>query len=122
MVILDRVWEFMNGRKPNQQLIDDLKATKARVQRGWCGTGPNDDYGNVCLLLAAGEAVGWHIDDVIFQGALVSARAAAITEALKLHLSPEFEYLDQFNDHPRTTQSDIENLIDKALADLGGMA
>lgn len=94
----------------NTQLIADLKATRERIARGWCPNGPLDDDGNVCILMAANRICG------------EMSRWYAIRQALNDHLPTGYSEVYKYNDAEHTTLQDMFDLIDKTLADLGGLA
>jgi hypothetical protein len=113
----------------NEQLIADLKGTKANlVKHGRCTGGFVDDEGKLCLLGAISQTVsgmgfpylnfsGPHTtgikDDPVFM------RYKAVADELrKVHGGGG---IDLYNDKPSTTDDDIYTLIDKALAGLGGL-
>lgn len=122
-----------------QQLIDDLKAARQElVTRGRCTKDLVSDDGRVCALGAVGVAVVENFiemhtyDDVaaFAEVEFLNDRTRAVVQALCDHL-PVLETLDhgvyteplwRFNDKQSTTDRDVLNLFDKALADLGGLA
>lgn len=115
----------------NDQLIADLKATKARVQKGWCSSGFSDSDGNLCVLGCVCDVVGLVEDNLLLpeMNGSQNCRIDNVTIALEAHI-PVDEHkpsryarmnVAAYNDRETTLQADIENLIDKTLADLGGL-
>ena len=114
-------------RAERAQLIADLKAARSElVTRGRTGGEFVDqETGAVCALGAVGFAT---VDDFDIRhecgyGALaVTPRALRVWHTLRGFLPEGFIDVDAFNDTGTTTDEDVLNLFDKALADLGGMA
>lgn len=112
----------------NRQLIDDLKATKERIQKvGWCGTGPFDNQGRECVMVAAQSVMGLRIGSSLSDEVL--KRYNGLAAALAQHLPGNTGLIGpwtagevgDYSDDPLTQWSDIETLIDKALAEAGGL-
>lgn len=117
------------------QLIDDLKATKAElVAHGRCTGDLIDERSRVCLLGAIGIATIPNFEQKVHAsggyGLLESdERALAVINTLKGHLAPlphiddSLERVWNFNDDQRVQDGDgtVFDLIEKALADLGGL-
>ena len=113
-------------------VVDDLKAARAEVEKGWCKRTFGDSEGNVCTRGAVNTAVSG--DPFALYAAVVEPatmddwweRQAAACEQLRKHIPPAavtgLEPIAEFNDAPTTTKQDVLNLFDKALADLGGLA
>jgi hypothetical protein len=94
-----------------QQLIADLKATKqALIDNGRCTKGARNADGNICIILAIGR------DN------RENSRASLVRHALRAHLPSHYRGLVHFNEDPKTADQDVYSLIDKALAEAGGMA
>jgi hypothetical protein len=108
-----------------EQLISDLKAARAvLVKRGRCkGTRIAGD-GSVCVKGAIGVATVFGFAAMRGNGlqdaALAEDRPWNTTRALEKYLGGRFVW--EFNDDPATTDQDVLELFEKALADLGGMA
>lgn len=107
------------------QLIADLRATRAIVERGWCrGYEASED--NHCLVGAMKVVTGSRVLGVL--GAMrrmrQDPRFAALEKALIAH-TPSVRALWMYNDGSvdghRITQADVLNVIDKALAEAGGL-
>lgn len=111
----------------DEQLVADLKASKAALKKhGRCTQGASNPMGQICIALAVGQAVtvephmtDWPVTD--------RPRFQAVTEAL-MKVCPSGNWpqensgmLIAFNESPHTTDQDVYDLFDKALADLGGM-
>lgn len=104
----------------NEQLIADLKATRERISPngvGWCSQGPIDDEGHECILRAAGNV----ISECSYRS-VDAPRYERLYKALNAHLPPSYYSSDVYNDAPHTILEDMYDLIDKTLADLGGLA
>jgi hypothetical protein len=94
-----------------QQLIAGLKATKqALIDNGRCTKGARNADGNICIILAIGR------------GNRENSRLILVQRALAAHLPSPYHGLVHFNEDPKTVDQDVYNLIDKALAEAGGMA
>lgn len=120
----------------DNQLINDLRQTRREIEvRGRCHGRLINSQGNVCLdgavALATGITInttGMGIDELD-----ESSRAQAVLRAL----ADQIWQLDcwatlrrevtvraavyLYNDHPETSDKDCFNLIDKALAEAGGL-
>lgn len=106
----------------NEQLIADLKATRERISPngvGWCPCGPIDDDGHECILRAAGMVA---IFECGAHRPVDAPRYERLYKALNAHLPPPYYHSDDYNDARHTTLQDMYDLIDKTLADLGGLA
>ncbi len=96
-----------------EQTIADLKATKEQMTPfNWCPTGPSNGRGQRCVIVHLSEVIkrdqkNWQI------------RFSTAANAMSKH-TPE-DNVGKYNDDPDTTFADIQNLIDKTLADLGGL-
>lgn len=123
----------------NEQLIALLKDTRRQLEvRGRCRLLLINGEGKVCLDGAVALACGIRIDregmGVI--GLEESPSAQAVLGALAAQIPPEDRIDDAyylrtpsprvavylFNDDDETTDEDCFNLIDKALAEAGGLA
>ena len=117
----------------SEQLVADLKTTRSILaERGRCDGWAHPD-GRVCLDHAIALATSDYgvIEDYIYLQR--DNRAANVIDALLQQLPEEnkqrahregflpYQALYMFNDEPRTTDEMIFNLIDKALADCGGL-
>jgi hypothetical protein len=122
----------------NDQLIADLKGTRAQLEiRGRCKTELVNDEGKVCLDGAIVAAVLGEVEDTQahYEHLKTNPRAQAVAQALfdqvpddhpsfcrapksKIPISIGVFY---YNDDPVTTDQDCFNLIDKALAQVGGL-
>lgn len=121
----------------NEQLIADLKETRTALEvNGRCHGDLRDDSGRVCLdgaiILATQKKYKWNLEYTL----LGKPRAVAVMQALYEHLPESFqrvggedwwtmameECLYMFNDDVRVTDSDVFTLVDKALAQAGGLA
>jgi hypothetical protein len=99
----------------NAQLIADLRETKTQLEtRGRCTRGAVNDLGEICLAVAVGNAT---------RGVCGVPRSLAVFRVLRIALTGDSGVGDiiAFNEHPNTTDEDVYNLIDKALADAGGL-
>ena len=79
--------------------------------KNWCRKGGHGDNGEICVVVALSR-VGWGMGTCI-----TTAR-----DAVRSHLPDKFFDIVSYNDDPHTTHQDILNLLDKTLADLGGLA
>lgn len=108
----------------NQQLIDDLKATKeALKEHGRCKGDYGTAEGRVCLLGAMGLVIFDNVYALRNCGGYEMEgwkRYRAVCDAIRTTL-PDCQHLPDYNDSESTTDSDIYNVIDKALAEVGGM-
>lgn len=120
----------------SEQLIADLKATKAvLLHRGRCKGSLMAEDGRVCLIGAIGMATvdefAWEIqinEASAWNLVELGERSAAVIQALRPHIeqrrSEELypsERLYTFNDSSKVVDQDVINVIDKALADRGGL-
>jgi hypothetical protein len=108
-----------------EQLISDLKAARAvLVKRGRCQHTRIAGDGTVCVKGAIGIATVFGFAAMRGHGkqeaALAEDRPWNTTRALEQYL--DGRYVWEFNDDPATTDQDVLNLFDKALAGLGGLA
>jgi hypothetical protein len=117
------------------QLIDDLKASRAELERrGWAKSKLVREDGSVCMLGAIGCALLGEAETLSGRYARLAGdeRAYAVIQALAANM-PEARWLIQpdrpgveqvytTNDNPDTTLEDIYNFFDKALAQAGGLA
>jgi hypothetical protein len=103
-----------------QQVIADLRATRDRMTpENWCGdgwTGPLDSQ--KCVL--------HHLSDVINEECPASStRWREASNAMARHIPYRNDTMGynvgNYNDMPTTTFEDIQVLVDKTLAELGGM-
>jgi hypothetical protein len=124
------------------QLALDLAATKqALADRGRCRQLLMNTEGNVCLDGAVGVAceLEMMMPEGNYSALYKSDRAMAVIMALAAQTSSDHQRLFgavgrdhehteamhivyYFNDHPNTTDQDCFDLIDKALAEAGGLA
>lgn len=122
-------------------VIDDLKAAKAElVTRGRHTGSLVGPYGRICLLGAIGAATlenflafATHNPREAFSDLASEQRPRAVVGALLPHVGRPLwggytegepdptEWLWAFNDDKATTDQDVLDLFDKALADLGGL-
>lgn len=105
------------------QLIADLTAARAEVEKGWRKNGFEDGAGNVCAVGAINRVTfGCAALGIIPRGApqRLSRRNVAY-DALRAKVPSDIS-VPEYNDDPATTRQEILNLFDKALADLGGLA
>lgn len=115
----------------NEQVIADLAAAKAYMQKhGRCTTGAADREGRVCIAVAVNSVVRSNQppETIIDQGRCdrVSAANALIekvtpTVAQRYPRERPRRNFVEYNEHPDTTDEDIWNLWDKALAEAGGL-
>lgn len=108
-----------------EQIITDLQATRDKMtEDNWCSDGSMgwNAMGSPtrCILI--------HLQDTVRKQGVVdwSQRYINAARALTKHIPgalPQADYFSVgfYNDNPRTTFADIQNLIDKTLADLGGL-
>jgi hypothetical protein len=99
----------------NEQVIADLQATKARMTpENWNPDGASDDEGRKCILMHLRVVTGDRF------------RYCAAGNALARHVpdlpSSHYMVVGCYNDRHTTTFEDIQTLLDKTLADLGGLA
>jgi hypothetical protein len=119
----------------NEQLVNDLQASKAElVRRGWRQGGLVAHDGRVCALGAVGCALVQDYENYTYPCHRYlpfqkDPRASAVVQALASHLErrgiggeDEVDRIFIKNDHPDTTLQDIYDLFDKALAEAGGLA
>lgn len=116
----------------DEQLVADLKAARAElVKRGRCTGNLMSQDGRVCALGAVAVAVmqddltGIGYDE-LFDNPRANKAWGALLSALGQPPQPlDVSFLDDvdgFNDSVATTDADVLNLFDKALAELGGLA
>ena len=125
-------WSAAVDTAERAQTIRDLQAARTElVLRGRCTHTLIDDGGRVCALGAVGIASveGFlELDEGHREASLdVVPRAIRAQHALAACLLPLKSAGDRavvwrFNDAGRTTDRDVLDLFDKALAELGGMA
>lgn len=107
---------------PDSTIADDLvRARSELVARGWCKHVLQDYEGNICALGAVHMAIIGRSDlsfnDDGFERCTDAQRVlAAVLEDRFL------KSVSAFNDDIDTTQQDVLNLFDKALAELGALA
>lgn len=119
----------------DEQLITDLKAARAElVKRGRCRGRLVTESGQVCArgataVVAADKFEALYLSrakdaqgDQSWTYELTTPRARLAEQALRRHLPGPYRGIESFNDDLRTTDQDVLNLFDKALADLGGLA
>lgn len=97
-------------------IADDLKAARALLEKGWCKNALEDGRGNCCVLGAialatAGNAYEWND----------RSQHAAVLVADQLPGGALMTLMNVNNAYD-TTQQDMLNLMDKALAELGALA
>jgi hypothetical protein len=107
-------------------LIADLKATKqALIDNGRCAKGARNDDGNICIALAMSRGVDNLSPEALLENKEAKEfrydRFTLVQRALEAHLPSHHHGLISFNEDPKTTDQDVYNLIDKALAEAGGM-
>jgi hypothetical protein len=122
----------------DQQLITDLAETRRQLEiRGRCRSELVNDEGKVCLDGAIVAAVKGGVKDTQahFNYLKINPRAQAVVKALfdqvpddhssfcgkaksKFPISVAVFY---YNDDPKTTDEDCFALVDKALAEAGGL-
>lgn len=118
-----------------QQAIADLKAARAElVARGRCrGQLVNEDR-QVCVRGAVGVVISPKFEEMylnpIYSGGIPNwarelsedwQRVRRVESVLQAHV-PGGTRIELWNDDPETTDEDVLNLFDKALAELGGLA
>lgn len=116
----------------DEQLVADLKAARAElVARGRCTGRLSLDDGRVCALGAVAAAtLGGELSAIGYDDLVENQRAKRVWGALLSALGQPPTPLDVgfsndvdgFNDRRSTTDDDVLNLFDKALAELGGLA
>jgi len=101
-------------------VIDDLKAARDEVEKGWCKFALEDKEGNVCVLGAIQRAIDWNA----FHTTVPNGHRLFVAIDALARVLPEFAKgsVVVYNNHSSTTKEDVLNLFDKALADLGGLA
>lgn len=113
----------------SSQVIADLKAAKEELARRGRHMGEMvGPGGTVCARGAIGCAVipGFAEmvnDNVRIHAFVRSERFQAAERELRRHLPDDYwvKAVWAFNDDHKTTDTDVLNLFDKALADLGGL-
>lgn len=108
----------------NEQLIHDLKGTRETLDRvGWCPTGAQNDDGALCVLAAAHRFISTGSSSARSQALFlrIRSRYMAVANQLMEHLPDGRSSVGYYNDDESTSREDIDALIDKALADLGGL-
>ena len=121
------------------QVVADLKAARAElVRRGRCIGHMVRDDGSVCTTGAIGVAIDVEFESHYMQWArlggntgssggrewstvTMSPRFWAVKRALRQHVPDGSNYVEGYNDKFTTTDADVLNLFDKALAELGGL-
>ena|ERR1700754_2450039 len=111
------------GRAGVNQVVEDLKATRDIVAERWCPKGMEDGE-NVCIMGALNTVTYGTVRPVVMPHIdTIEVRRMAAYQALMKHLdTSRFDGIARFNDDDATQHRDVLNLIDKTLADLGGMA
>jgi hypothetical protein len=113
----------------NTQLIEDLQATKRTLQqKGRCTTAAYGPDGSVCLVIATRRAIDgqresqtpWR-DSYPTELLYFEYRVERTQNALSARMPDGYSCLVGFNEDPNTTDADVYNLIDKALAEVGGL-
>lgn len=120
----------MSMTENQSQLVLDLAATKqALAERGRCRELLQDPTtGKVCLDGAVGVACGLEMMHESYADLYDSDRAMAVIRALAAQNSRNpinaaaVHTVYFFNDNRDTTDQDCFDLIDKALAEAGGLA
>jgi hypothetical protein len=113
-------------------LIEDLKATRQALEsRGRCTRTLLDYEGRVCILGAVAAATVDNFEQWVqvdgFHHFTTNDRAKAVVSKIRAYLDAqtfEVKPIDRvwlWNDAPTTTDADVFNLLDKALADEGGL-
>lgn len=123
----------------NQQLITDLTETRRQLEiRGRCKSELiSDGTGNVCLDGAIVAAIIGTVEDTQASYTFLGndPRAKVVLEALRSQIpedhgafttTPRSSFSPTtavffYNDYPGTTDQDCFDLIDKALAEVGGL-
>lgn len=120
-----------------RQVIEDLKAARAElVKRGRSRGYMVRADGQVCAIGAIGVATVADFERLYLDAknnvsdtglakwsyGLASLRCLRARQALRRHVPRDDGFIELFNDDENTTDQDVLNLFDKALADLGGLA
>jgi hypothetical protein len=122
----------------NEQLIADLKETRVQLAiRGRCRVELINEEGNVCLDGAIVAAVNGEVTDsqLGYTFLKMDPRAKAVTQALFDQVPDDHRSFGNkpksrfpgavgvfyFNDDETTTDEDCFVLVDKALAEAGGL-
>ena len=124
----------------NKQLVEDLRATReVLISRGRCTGDLMKMDGKVCLDGAIGIATIDDYQHIItmygsqtgYMSMHLNERCKAVVRSLHQCLPKDFvdttgssmvAHLFNFNDDPVTTDQDVLGLVDKALAQEGGLA
>ena len=102
-------------------VIEDLRAAKDIVAKGWYRGWVTDGKGNYCAVGALNKVSGFMDAESPIPEHLCLRRDQAY-EVLRAYLPVPYREVAEYNDAKSTTHQDILNLFDKALADLGGLA
>jgi hypothetical protein len=103
-------------------VVEDLKAARQHVELGWTqGKLHRVETNSVCAMGAVSLAAGMRFGSPCSQIVEWDRHQAMYDELMK-HIPSEFFDVAAFNDAETTTQRDVLDLFDKALAELGGLA
>lgn len=101
-------------------VVEDLKAARAIVAKGWHKGGITDGKGNYCavgamnMVLHGTAAWAW-VDDGGFR-----RRRDQMMDAVNAQI-PSHLVIADYNDARSTTKQDVLDVFDKAIANLGGV-
>lgn len=98
------------------ELIGALKGARAEVAKGWCKNAL-ERGGSVCAIGAIARAVHGSAQASVSEHDVSQAAWSIVKDHV-----PGGIPLSYYNNAETTTQQDVLDLFDKALADLGGLA
>jgi hypothetical protein len=112
-------WAMPEVPVRESEVVEVLKAARLRVTQGWCNSGPSDEKGGVCVIVAIGRQANGGISDGIGAKAY-SYFVRAIQPPPKYRLfgwiKPEKQYAIEWNEAPGRTKAEVEAAFDRAIA------
>lgn len=96
--------------------LDVLVRARALVERGWCtGVEARDEHGNQCDESDSPSAVSWCMIGAVYRGARKEDDIALARKAARCLTATVGGLLDQWNDAPGRTQSEVLAAFDRAI-------
>lgn len=102
------------------EIIRGAREILSDPKRWHRGNYADDSLERMCILGALGMASD-RANVYATVGGIEFPALYRATQAVQQHIPADFEFIPQFNDDDSTTHQDVLNVLDKTLADLGGL-
>jgi hypothetical protein len=117
-------WAMPEVPVRESEVVEVLKAAKLRTIQGWCNSGPSDEKGGVCIIVAIGRQANGISDGIGAEALSYFERAIQPPPKYSGPLSsifgwfdpPEKQWTIDWNETPGRTKADVEAAFDRAIA------